>query len=60
MAQTSAAQGMPKAAKPRNFQPPVSGAAMPKVSDKLVYEINHDIKFIELSVVGDGAFKGCG
>ena len=29
-----------------------------KVNDELVYEINHDIKFIELSVVGDGAFKG--
>ena len=27
-----------------------------KIDNELVYEVNHDIKFIELSVVSDGAF----
>lgn len=27
--------------------------------DELVYEINHDLKFIELSLVSDGAFREC-
>lgn len=30
-----------------------------KVQNELVYEDNHDLKFIELSVVSDGAFANC-
>lgn len=30
-----------------------------KVTDEVVYEENHDLKFIELSIVSDGAFANC-
>lgn len=30
-----------------------------RVQDELVYEDNHDLKFIELSIVSDGAFENC-
>lgn len=30
-----------------------------KIQNELVYEDNHDLKFIELSIVSDGAFASC-
>ncbi|MFM9634972.1 hypothetical protein ACKI10_46655, partial [Streptomyces galilaeus] len=35
------------------------GKVHPKTKEK-VYEKNFELKFIELSVVGDGAFDSCG